>query len=309
MRLRNGLCYMREYLLQSGIPHLPKLISKKFRQLDDPIISMFAEDYYLKKKFVRTVILRNLPLSMANFRFPTFPSSSELLRSSSLFFVNTDPLLEFPRALSPVVIPVGGLHVDQPKPLFAPWNTSIESARDGLIVVSLGTQRESAYMTKAEASTSTLMYKLSHKSCKLLVTNGGMSASCEGLGLMVNKKELREDRLLSAMKSVLQGSKYTKVAKEMSKDFRARPSTPFETALHYIELVGRHRGSGFYGVQLVNPLLTLNLDFLLLTLVAAYLICYLLLQSFFLICRRSSIPSIVVTVDKSSQSLRTKKEN
>ncbi|PIO68558.1 Choline/ethanolamine kinase [Teladorsagia circumcincta] len=37
--------------------------------------------------------------------------------------------------------------------------------------------------------------------------------------------------------------RFTKAAKEMSKDFRARPSTPFETALHYIELVGRHRGS------------------------------------------------------------------
>ncbi|KAK6045899.1 hypothetical protein COOONC_16596 [Cooperia oncophora] len=100
-RFRNGLCYMREYLVQSGISSLAKLVSRKYRQLDDPITSMFAEDYYLKKKF------------------PSFPDSSELLRSSSLFFANTDPLLEFPRALSPLVIPVGGLHVDQPKPLFA----------------------------------------------------------------------------------------------------------------------------------------------------------------------------------------------
>ncbi|PIO58708.1 hypothetical protein TELCIR_19852 [Teladorsagia circumcincta] len=75
---------------------------------------------------------------------------------------------------------------------------------------------------------------LAHKSCKLLVTNGGMSSVMEAvahgvpmvgiplygsnrhnlkkvvkkrLGLMVSKKELREDRLLSVMKSVLQGSK------------------------------------------------------------------------------------------------------
>ncbi|KAK6013991.1 hypothetical protein OSTOST_20664 [Ostertagia ostertagi] len=202
-----------------------------------------------------------------------------------------------------------------------PWNTSIESARDGLIVVSLGTQANHAYMTEPQVKailgalsklTSYRIYwRIGHKvqlrnvseenvpshinltafipqndllgwststnPCKLLVTNGGMSSIMEavahgvpivgiplygsnsiileeslfvrkGLGLMVNKKELREDRLLSAMKSVLQGSKYTKVAKEMSKDFRARPSTPFETALHYIELVGRHRGSGFDGV-------------------------------------------------------------
>nr|CDJ89170.1 UDP-glucuronosyl UDP-glucosyltransferase domain containing protein [Haemonchus contortus] len=357
-RFRNGLCYMREYLVQGGIPLLAKFLSKKFRQLDDPITSMFAEDYYLKKKF------------------PNFPSSNELLRSSSLFFANTDPLLEFPRALSPKIIPVGGLHVDQPKPLFAPWNTSIESAQDGLIVVSLGTQANHAYMTESQAkailgalsklTTYRIYWRighkvelknvtednvpshinltafipqndlLAHKSCKLLVTNGGMSSVMEavahgvpivgiplygsnrhnlkkvvakGLGLTVSKKELREDKLLNTMKSVLQGSRFTKVAKEMSKDFRSRPSTPFEAALHYIEVVGRHRSSGFYGATPVNPLLTLNLDFLTMILLVTYIVTYLFVQSLLSICHRSSIPSIVVTADENSKKLRSKKEN
>ncbi|XGW30532.1 hypothetical protein V3C99_009469 [Haemonchus contortus] len=357
-RFRNGLCYMREYFVQSGIPLLAKLLSKKYRQLDDPITSMFAEDYYLKKKF------------------PNFPSSSELVRSSSLFFVNTDSLLEFPRALSPKIIPVGGLHVDQPKPLFAPWNTSIESAQDGLIVVSLGTQGNHAYMTESQAkailgalsklTTYRIYWRighkvelknvtednipshinltafipqndlLAHKSCKLLVTNGGMSSVMEavahgvpivgiplygsnrhnlkkvvnkGLGLMVSKKELREDKLLSTMKSVLQGSRFTKVAKEMSKDFRSRPSTPFEIALHYIEVVGRHRSSGFYGATPVNPLLTLNLDFLAMILLVTYIVTYLFIQSSLSIFQRSSVPSIVITADGNSKKLRSKKEN
>ncbi|CAJ0598410.1 unnamed protein product [Cylicocyclus nassatus] len=99
-RLRNGICCLREYLVQSGIPLLSKLLSKKYRQLDDPISTMFAEDYEFKK------------------RFCGFPLTTTLLQSSSLFYANTDPLLEHPRALSPRVIPVGGLYIDHPKPLF-----------------------------------------------------------------------------------------------------------------------------------------------------------------------------------------------
>ncbi|KHJ91376.1 hypothetical protein OESDEN_08761 [Oesophagostomum dentatum] len=121
-RIRNGICYMKEYLVQSGIPPISRLISKRYRQLDDPISTIFKE----------------------------FPLTTSLLRSSSFFFANTDPLLEFPRALSPRVIPVGGLHIDVPKPLFAPWNTSIESAEEGLIVVSLGTQVNQAEMKESQ---------------------------------------------------------------------------------------------------------------------------------------------------------------
>uniref|UniRef100_A0A7I4YIF6 UDP-glucuronosyltransferase n=1 Tax=Haemonchus contortus TaxID=6289 RepID=A0A7I4YIF6_HAECO len=313
-RFRNGLCYMREYLVQSGITPMAKLLSKKFRQLDDPITSMFADDYYLKKKFVFHGV--------------------------------------------------------------SPWNTSIESAQDGLIVVSLGTQANHAHMTESQAkailgalsklTTYRIYWRighkvelknvtednipshinltafipqndlLAHKSCKLLVTNGGMSSVMEavahgvpivgiplygsnrhnlkkvvnkGLGLMVSKKELREDKLLSTMKSVLQGSRFTKVAKEMSKDFRSRPSTPFEIALHYIEVVGRHRSSGFYGATPVNPLLTLNLDFLAMILLVTYIVTYLFIQSLLSICQRSSVPSIVITADENSKKLRSKKEN
>ena len=53
------------------------------------------------------------------FRYNGCPDVDQLKRHSAAFFVNTDPLLEYPRALPPHVIPVGGLHIDHPKPLFA----------------------------------------------------------------------------------------------------------------------------------------------------------------------------------------------
>ena len=53
------------------------------------------------------------------FRFKNFPNVNTLKQQSVVFFANTDPLLEPSRALPPNVIPVGGLHIDHPKPLFA----------------------------------------------------------------------------------------------------------------------------------------------------------------------------------------------
>ncbi|VDL70730.1 unnamed protein product [Nippostrongylus brasiliensis] len=356
-RIRNGICYMREYVVQADIPFVPGLLSEKFEKLDSPIINMFSEDYYLKKKI------------------PSFPSASALLRSSSIFFANTDPLLEYPRALSPRVIPVGGLHIDIPKPLFAPWNTSIESAKDGLIVVSLGTQVNHAQMTTSQVKAilgvlsklnSYRIYwrighqiklngveeqdvpshinltayfpqndLLAHKSCKLLVTNGGMSSLMEavahgvpivgiplygsnrhnlkkvvnkGLGMVVRKDLLNEENLLKVMKTVLRDPKYSMVAKEMSREFRSRSSSPFSTALHFIEFVGRHRGAAFFSDRATHPFVALNLDFLFILFSFLFLTFYcisLLIRAVF--CRRAGM-SPAISPNKGSKSYSKKND-
>ncbi|KHJ90834.1 UDP-glucoronosyl and UDP-glucosyl transferase [Oesophagostomum dentatum] len=224
-RIRNGICYMKEYLVQSGIPPISRLISKRYRQLDDPISTMFAEDYNFKK------------------RFKEFPLTTSLLRSSAFFFANTDPLLEFPRALSPRVIPVGGLHIDVPKPLFAV--KAILGALSRLtkyrIYWRIGHKVELKGVKEKDVPDHINLTAfipqndlLAHKSCRLLVTNGGMSSLMEavahgvpvvgiplygsnrhnlrkvvnkGLGLVVNKDELTEQKLYTTMKTVLQGTK------------------------------------------------------------------------------------------------------
>uniref|UniRef100_A0A1I7X363 glucuronosyltransferase n=1 Tax=Heterorhabditis bacteriophora TaxID=37862 RepID=A0A1I7X363_HETBA len=182
-RLRNGICYMKEYLAQSGLPLVASLVSKRYRSLDEPISKMFAEDY-------------------------TFPDINSIKQQSSMFFINTDSLLEYPRAIPPHVIPVGGLHIDHPKPLFSPWNTTIESAEAGMIIVSLGTQANSAKMTDAQLTKYRIYWSL-----------------------------------ISAMKTVLNSPKYKMIAKDISKEFRSRPSSAFSTALYYIERVGRYHGN------------------------------------------------------------------
>ena len=70
----------------------------------------------------------------------------QIKQSAELYFVNTDPILEDGTSFPNNVIPVGGFHVDHVKPLFSPWNTTIEAAEKGMIVVSLGTQGDSTKM-------------------------------------------------------------------------------------------------------------------------------------------------------------------
>uniref|UniRef100_A0A9J2PB87 glucuronosyltransferase n=1 Tax=Ascaris lumbricoides TaxID=6252 RepID=A0A9J2PB87_ASCLU len=296
-RIANGLCILREYAAQSGFSWLASRVSERYARMDGPIGRLFVEDYELKKKF------------------PNFPDVNEIKQNAELYFINSDRLIEYEHALLPHVIPIAGLHIDQVKPLFHPWNTSIASAEKGTIVVSLGTQANSSSMTLHQARsilgalsrltayrifwrigptlyipgvnldhipsyinvTSFIPQNdlLADRRTRLLITNGGMQSIIEaivhgvpivgiplygtnrqnldkvyskGFGLIVTKDRLSESTLYTAIKEVLESSKYKTVAKNMAREWKDRPQSAFQTALHYIEHVGRHRRALFIGV-------------------------------------------------------------
>uniref|UniRef100_A0AC34FTY7 Glucuronosyltransferase n=1 Tax=Panagrolaimus sp. ES5 TaxID=591445 RepID=A0AC34FTY7_9BILA len=202
-RLFNGFHLLQESLTQNSHPLIAKIISKRYKNLDDPITKQFSEDYEIKKKFKH------------------FPDVNKIKQSAELYFVNTDPLLEDGTAFPTNVIPVGGLHIDHTKPLFSPWNTTIAAAEEGMIIVSLGTQTDSSKMSAAHATTllgalsKLTKYRiywrvgpnmnlpeidlekipshinmttfipqndlLAHRRCKLFITNGGMSSVMEAI--------------------------------------------------------------------------------------------------------------------------------
>jgi hypothetical protein len=202
-RLLNGYHLLRESLAQNSHPFISRIISKRYKNLDDPIATQFSEDYEIKKKFKH------------------FPDVNKIKQSAEFYFVNTDTLLEDGTAFPTNVIPVGGLHIDHTKPLFAPWNTTIAAAEEGMIIVSLGTQADSSKMTAAQAKaiynalcklTKYRIYwrigpnmnlpeidlekvpkhinmttfipqndLLAHRRCKLFITNGGMSSVMEAI--------------------------------------------------------------------------------------------------------------------------------
>ncbi|EGT52956.1 hypothetical protein CAEBREN_05802 [Caenorhabditis brenneri] len=323
---RNSVCYLQEMTAQLGLPILSSLVSKRHRLLDEPITDIFRQDYTIKK------------------RYKNFPNVNTLKQQNVAYFVNTDPLLEPSRALPPNVIPVGGLHIDHPKPLFAPWNTTIAAAKDGMIIVSFGTQTDSSKMSAKQAKailkalTNLNSYRiywrvgpnmklegidetkipkhinlttfipqndlLAHKACKLLVTNGGMSSVMEavahgipivgvplygsnrynlqkvankGLGIVIEKDDLNEISLYGAMKKVLESAKYKNTAKEMSKEFKARTTSPFAAALHVIDHVGRHHSYAY--MQPTYQPIYKRVDFYLLLFIVFFPV--LILQKFF----------------------------
>uniref|UniRef100_A0A914UPS5 glucuronosyltransferase n=1 Tax=Plectus sambesii TaxID=2011161 RepID=A0A914UPS5_9BILA len=292
-RFINGALMLKEYIAQSGCSRLASLVSERHRHMDGPISKMFREDYELKK------------------RFPFFPDVNEIKRNAELYFVNSDVLIEHPRSLPPNVIYVGGMHIDHVKPLFSPWNTTMASAADGVIVCSMGTIANSSAMPMSMSRaflrafgklpknriywrtgrsigldgiemkeevpahvniTSYLPQNdlLAAKETRLFITNGGMNGIMEalahgipilgiplyganyanlrkiearGLGVVLDKNDVTEKSLLKAIRELLDNPKYKLAAKEISRSFKDRPVSPFETVLYWIEYVGRHHGA------------------------------------------------------------------
>lgn len=73
---------------------------------------------------------------------PEFPHFADLFRKTQLYFINADPLFEYPRPLMPNVIYVGGLTMENPEPLDSKWEQLISTERaknHGVIIFSLGT--------------------------------------------------------------------------------------------------------------------------------------------------------------------------
>lgn len=50
-RLLNGYHLVKEAIVQNSIPAISRVLSKRYRELDEPITKQFAEDYEIKKKF------------------------------------------------------------------------------------------------------------------------------------------------------------------------------------------------------------------------------------------------------------------
>ncbi|KAI6221738.1 Glucuronosyltransferase [Aphelenchoides besseyi] len=203
-KLFNGVQLLRETVCQFKSTSLTSAICPRSRLLDEPISRMFAEDYEIRKTFKQ------------------FPHVNWIKQNAELYFINTDPLLEpYGLSLPSHVIPVGGAHIDFPRPLFSPFNTSVGPSQLGMILVQLGSNVDGSSMsqsmvrafvgalsrlkkyriywrigTKLELKGVDLDSLPSHinittyipqndllanKKTKLLITNGGMSSMIESL--------------------------------------------------------------------------------------------------------------------------------
>nr|XP_022906520.1 UDP-glucuronosyltransferase 1-9-like [Onthophagus taurus] len=62
----------------------------------------------------------------------------EYEKSISLIFSNDDPIMDYPKAFPPNVIPIGGVHLKEPKKLEGDLQKIMDDSKNGVILVSMG---------------------------------------------------------------------------------------------------------------------------------------------------------------------------
>ncbi|KAM3719585.1 putative UDP-glucuronosyltransferase ugt-50 [Dirofilaria immitis] len=100
---------------------------------------------YILTKFVWEPAVQSLQHNLPNnFNY------IETLKNSSLYFVNTDELLDFPRLVSHKIVFIGGIAVAKPTALTEDYQQLMDYSECGVILVSFGTVVKSKYMSDDE---------------------------------------------------------------------------------------------------------------------------------------------------------------
>ncbi|MCP3664045.1 MAG: hypothetical protein GY696_16395 [Gammaproteobacteria bacterium] len=76
----------------------------------------------------------------------TYPSLPEILSNTSLYFVNSDPFFDFPRPTQHNIIYMGGFTSQKPEPLSAEWQKIVNESQEGIVVFSMGSVVNTAFM-------------------------------------------------------------------------------------------------------------------------------------------------------------------
>ncbi|XP_049768000.1 UDP-glycosyltransferase UGT5-like [Schistocerca cancellata] len=145
---------------------------------------------------------------------PALPSVLDIERNTSLLFLNSHPSLNFPRPLAPNVIEIGGMHVCSPRTLPQNLQEFLDSATDGAILFSLGSnikssqmpdEKRAAFLTTFSQLKQRVLWKwetedlpgkpenlkvskwlpqsdiLAHRNMKLFITHGGLGSTLEAV--------------------------------------------------------------------------------------------------------------------------------
>lgn len=70
------------------------------------------------------------------------PSAYELDHNKSLLMYSCDPIMSYPKSLTPNIVQLGALHIVPPKPLPEDLKTWVKGAKDGVIYFSLGSNMQ-----------------------------------------------------------------------------------------------------------------------------------------------------------------------
>ncbi|RZC14241.1 UDP-glucuronosyltransferase 2C1-like, partial [Asbolus verrucosus] len=184
--------------------------------------------------------------------FENPPSFEELKETVALVLSNGHYSFESARPFVPSVIPVGGFHVQKPKKLPEDLQKYMDSAKEGVIYFSLGSNMKR------------------HPNLKLFITHGGLLSTIEslhhgvpvlgipifgdqkanipnavaaGYAVQLELSDLDESTLGRALDEILNNPKYGENAKKRSRLLHDQPLSPMDTAVFWVEYVIRHKGA------------------------------------------------------------------
>ncbi|KAF2900030.1 hypothetical protein ILUMI_06155 [Ignelater luminosus] len=188
-----------------------------------------------------------------------FLNVHEVPSNTSMFFVNTNPILHPIRALLPNIIQIGGgIHLMPSKPLAKDLKDRLDSATNRFIYFSLGSSIKSkllsANVQKIFLETfPELPYR--HPNIRLLITQGGLQSLEEaiysyvpifgmpfigdqhhniqmmmdkGVGLSINANKIDKDSLKEIIIEVINNPRYRNKVKELAELAQDQPRTGLE---------------------------------------------------------------------------------
>ncbi|XP_023312103.1 UDP-glucuronosyltransferase 2B15 [Anoplophora glabripennis] len=101
-----------------------------FDRIGNTLGALFLEAFLFYNKIQHQRIL--------NSYFPNAPSIDELKSNVDLIFSNSHPTFESPRPYVPNIISIGGVHVQEPKPLPQDLKEFLDKSQEGVVYFSLG---------------------------------------------------------------------------------------------------------------------------------------------------------------------------
>ncbi|XP_037040047.1 UDP-glucosyltransferase 2-like isoform X4 [Bradysia coprophila] len=131
----------------SYVPHFNAEYESKMNfieRLDNFLLYMWDDWFYLYKFLPQQDVAMK-----AAFNDPNLPDVRTLLRKIILALCNTHYSIQKSEPLPPNIIPVGGLQIQEPKPLDKDLLEFVQEAKKGVVLFSLGTNMRSEFMDEA----------------------------------------------------------------------------------------------------------------------------------------------------------------